>query len=674
MSIATDDTPTSAAKGARRAWENNPKNEWEHCGAHEEEHSLNPLAGSPPPAPSFAPAGFRKRNVPYWRRGSGRSRSVASDTHHGDTYMTGTGSDAGVSGFLSSMYRRGSDSGTRTVTGSRAGSQGRSEGGLSQERSDSGFSRERTEAVTQGCPESGFSQGSSTYGRRSATYQPSEAYTQDTAIYTLGSATYTQGSGTHVPAGSAAYTEGSDTYTQSSDTYTQGSRTESPPPPPVPPKSPTTPRASGMLRAETPAMPTTPKTPNQHPVRISALWYLNVHALPPFEWLRAQAVLYPNVLILTWIAPTGGRGVVTLDLVNCTEVWSVPSPSHPSARDDVGSVAARLQSPELAETLCPFQLLYADGVERLGTDTARERVCWVGAIWEVLATISRAPTCAVTERSASLTVLLQRSSSVRSSSSEGSASTRFVPPFETIPEMASTLSRQSSFATPRQTADDTSADTLIPPARAPNIDRALNRSSTSGVSVTVTSGASQGESTLMSPPPGHRRSGAYTESEGSGLYTPSATDRPRSPPYPTPNPTSWDNETNLPTDPEESTVRGVRIAADTLSPRGINSVSMLRDSHDAFSTAYGSGHSKSRVSTATYSRRRTLPAVSPSSGLTRSGGLRRPKRDRTHSLSPAAPDRDRRASISPVDGYSTASERLSVPRSGSQVSFRSPVP
>ncbi|KAG9074600.1 hypothetical protein FRC06_010590, partial [Ceratobasidium sp. 370] len=427
----------------------------------------------------------------------------------------------------------------------------------------------------------------------------------------------------------------------------------------------------------------------QDPVRISALWYLNVHAPPPFEWLRTQAVLYPNVLILTWIAPTGGRGVVTLDLVNCTEVRSAPSPSHPSARDDVGSVAARLQSPELAETLCPFQLLYADGVERLGTDTARERVRWVGAIWEVLAAISRAPTRAVTERSASPTVSLQRSSSVRSSSSEGSASTQFVPPFETIPDMASTLSRQSSFAMPRQTADDMSVDTLIPPARAPSlrrtasmadmeleadIDRALNRSSASGVPVTVTSGASQGESTLMSPPPGRRRSGAYTESEGSGLYTPSATDRPRSSFYSASNLTGRDNETYVPTDTEESTVRGVRIAADTLSLRGTNSVSMLGDSHDAFSTGYGSGHSESHVSTATYSRRRTLSAVSPSSGLTRSGGLRRPKRDRTESLSPAAPDRDRRASISPVDGYSTASERLSVPRSGSQVSFGSPVP
>ncbi|KAG9119967.1 hypothetical protein FRC07_004758, partial [Ceratobasidium sp. 392] len=745
---------------------------------------------------------------------SGRSRSVASESYNSDTYMTGTGSDtyraggsdAGVSGFLSSMYPRGSDSGTQTVTGSRAGSQGRSEGGFSQGRSEGSFSQGRSEGafsqgrsdggfsqgrsegsfsqertaetVTQGRSESGFSQGSSGYGRRSATYQPSEAYTQETATYTQGSGMYTQSSGTYVPPAPASYTEGS-------DTYTQGSRTETPPP--VPPKSPTTPRASRVQRVETPIMPTTPKTPNQHhedkfadwqdrtpqagdtpytanipltpktigsmtprtqagamtprtpggrfgkalseastaptsaeglmrlrmsqevvasvpvpseseaiglghsgqdPVRISALWYLNVHAPPPFEWLRTQAVLYPNVLILTWIAPTGGRGVVTLDLVNCTEVRSAPSPSHPSARDDVGSVAARLQSLELAETLCPFQLLYTDGVERLGTDTARERVRWVGAIWEVLATISRAPTRAVTERSSSPTASLQRSSSVRSSSSEGSASTHFVPPFDTIPDMASTLSRQSSFAMPRQTADDMSVASLIPPARTPSlrrtasmadmeleadIDRALNRSSAGGVPVTVTSGASQGESTLLSPPPGRRRSGAYTESDGSGYNTPSATDRPRSSFYSPSNLTGRD-DTYVPTDTEVSTVRGVRIEADTLSFRGSGSASMLGDSHDARSTGYASGRSEGRVSTATYSRRRTLSAISPSSGLSRSGGLRRPKRDRTQSLSPAAPDR---ISISPVDGYSTASERLSAPRSESQASytsFRSPAP
>lgn len=112
-----------------------------------------------------------------------------------------------------------------------------------------------------------------------------------------------------------------------------------------------------------------------------------MHGEAPYRWIRTQAILYPHVLILSWIAPGRGRGVITLDLLNCNEVRSVPSPSHPSAQDDIGTIAAREQTgsggPEgtLVETLCPFQLLYPDGVERLGADSARERVRWVGAIW-----------------------------------------------------------------------------------------------------------------------------------------------------------------------------------------------------------------------------------------------------------------------------------------------------
>jgi hypothetical protein len=92
------------------------------------------------------------------------------------------------------------------------------------------------------------------------------------------------------------------------------------------------------------------------------------------------------MILLSWIAPGGGRGIVTLDLLNCTEVRSVPSPTHPSAREDVGTIAAQQQSVEegghsLMEVLCPFQLLYADGVERLAAESARERVRWVSAIW-----------------------------------------------------------------------------------------------------------------------------------------------------------------------------------------------------------------------------------------------------------------------------------------------------
>ena len=70
----------------------------------------------------------------------------------------------------------------------------------------------------------------------------------------------------------------------------------------------------------------------------------------------------------------------------------MPSPTHSSAREDVGTVAALAQSDEsgggegeggrgLMELLCPFQLLYGDGVERLAAESARERVRWVSAIW-----------------------------------------------------------------------------------------------------------------------------------------------------------------------------------------------------------------------------------------------------------------------------------------------------
>ena len=103
------------------------------------------------------------------------------------------------------------------------------------------------------------------------------------------------------------------------------------------------------------------------------------------------------MLLLSWIAPGGGRGIVTLDLLNCTEVRSVPSPTHPTARDDIGTIAAQAQvdgqdGPDLGhlgdmnlmETLCPFQLLYSDGIERLGAESARERVRWVSAVWLVL--------------------------------------------------------------------------------------------------------------------------------------------------------------------------------------------------------------------------------------------------------------------------------------------------
>ncbi|OSD01052.1 hypothetical protein PYCCODRAFT_1436831 [Trametes coccinea BRFM310] len=189
----------------------------------------------------------------------------------------------------------------------------------------------------------------------------------------------------------------------------------------------------------------------QEPLRIGLLWYLNVHAPPPYRWQRCQALLYPHMLLLSWIAPGGGRGIVTLDLLNCIEVRSVPSPLHPSAQDDVGTIAARMQSDSaeatgqlgdmgLLETLCPFQLLYSDGIERLGAESARERVRWVSAIWEVLdravsipdRSSTRSPTGSIrTIRSISSTATSQ------SGTDSGSASTVYVPPLDELSDIQS---------------------------------------------------------------------------------------------------------------------------------------------------------------------------------------------------------------------------------------------
>ncbi|OBZ76666.1 hypothetical protein A0H81_03305 [Grifola frondosa] len=151
-----------------------------------------------------------------------------------------------------------------------------------------------------------------------------------------------------------------------------------------------------------------------------------------------------------------GRGIVTLDLLNCTEVRSVPTPMHPTAQDDVGTIAAREQSTSatsgsggqlgemgLVETLCPFQLLYSDGIERLGAESARERVRWVSAIWEVLDRAVSIPDRSVT-RSPTGSIRTIRSmtsaTSSQSGSGSGSASTIYVPPLDSIPTSLTSIS------------------------------------------------------------------------------------------------------------------------------------------------------------------------------------------------------------------------------------------
>ena len=162
---------------------------------------------------------------------------------------------------------------------------------------------------------------------------------------------------------------------------------------------------------------------------------------------------------------------MALDLLNCTSVQSAPSPTHPSARDDVGTFAARLQSSErdgqpLMDMLVPFHMLYADGVERLAAESLLERQKWVNRLWCVTVTfvvhktltffffsyreavnrpvampesssITRSPTGSIR------TILSIDSRS--SNSSVGSRSTVFVPPLSSLPDISDVQSSQSSY-------------------------------------------------------------------------------------------------------------------------------------------------------------------------------------------------------------------------------------
>ena len=111
----------------------------------------------------------------------------------------------------------------------------------------------------------------------------------------------------------------------------------------------------------------------------------------------------------------------------------MPSPLHPSARDDVGTIAAQRQADEgavgeadLMEKLCPFQLLYADGVERLGAESARERVRWVSAIWEALDHSVTIPDRSVNSSPVgSIRTIASHQSSALSAASASSAGSRY---------------------------------------------------------------------------------------------------------------------------------------------------------------------------------------------------------------------------------------------------------
>ncbi|KAI0692708.1 hypothetical protein BC835DRAFT_31415 [Cytidiella melzeri] len=316
------------------------------------------------------------------------------------------------------------------------------------------------------------------------------------------------------------------------------------------------------------------------PLNIGLLWYLNVHAPLPYRWQRCQAVLYPHMLLLTWIAPGGGRGIVTLDLLNCTEVRTALSPTHREARDDVGAIAAKQQSMHasrgapgvqpgedgLAETLSPFHLMYGDGIERLGTESPRERLAWVNAIWEVLERPLTIPDRSSTTSPVGSvrTIGSYTSGSSSQSSSVGSASTNYISPLHSGDILdavslsgTSSLSRKPSVASSQTRALDDNAlsnqtylphadPRVIPPSRMSSLrrtssltdldaefDSALRRarnarpglgfglSLAAGVPmgealpVTISSGARLGSPVSLTPPPRDRSRTRVSETASS---------------------------------------------------------------------------------------------------------------------------------------------------------------
>lgn len=102
-----------------------------------------------------------------------------------------------------------------------------------------------------------------------------------------------------------------------------------------------------------------PADDDLQPMRTGSLYYLNVHdqdAVPNFEWIQADARLYPEGLQLVWRTAEGSQAMVTLDLEYCEEVASTYSPNNPMVGDDIGAAAARRQG-ELVENLYPFKLV-----------------------------------------------------------------------------------------------------------------------------------------------------------------------------------------------------------------------------------------------------------------------------------------------------------------------------
>lgn len=75
---------------------------------------------------------------------------------------------------------------------------------------------------------------------------------------------------------------------------------------------------------------------------------------------------------------------MTLDLLNCIEARSMATLTRESESEDVGAVAFKMGSKQILgklDSLFPVHLFYNDGVERLATETIRDRFIWINALW-----------------------------------------------------------------------------------------------------------------------------------------------------------------------------------------------------------------------------------------------------------------------------------------------------
>ena len=112
------------------------------------------------------------------------------------------------------------------------------------------------------------------------------------------------------------------------------------------------------------------------------LWYLDLRSGQPYRWVHCKAILTETQLELSW-KNREGPSSVGIDLLSCRQVRAMPCASHPSAREDIGSIAAYEEkdaSLNLLEDLYPFHITYKGDVERLAADSVRERIRWVGFI------------------------------------------------------------------------------------------------------------------------------------------------------------------------------------------------------------------------------------------------------------------------------------------------------